>query len=795
MEIFTLLKANIRNKKGNFISTLVLIFILSLVLTTVIGVVTNSDRRLEEAYQEVNMPDSMSAVKEDDYTEDIAETIRECEGVDSVEVLKALYSTGVFIDGERADRILFLDYDNKEHRYNQYSEDLDKFLKENRTPEKGEILLPVSFVQHYGCAVGDMVHIEVKGKEQEFKIAGFIEEPFAGAFIMGIKNALMNSQDFKELYEERLHSEDIAEGAEKGIILYQCIYIHAQEEWKDDIYQLRKNIDDVSGFMSAADVALTIGESRTYTMLLNHILAGILVLFSVLLFIVVLVIMGHSVVSTIEMEYVSFGVLKSQGFTKWKLRLILILQYVLSGVTGIVFGTAASIPATGFLIGIFTPISGVLASRKLNLGISIPLLMFVLALACFYVLLKTKKLASISPVRAISGGRDSIYFSARMQMPVTGKTKRSFKSRLALRQLTSNAKQYIGIGIISCILTFFMIAVTAFGQMANVDWLYRLFGWINADIIVDYGNYPELQKEIEEVIADRGGIEEYENKNQYYFLIDGYNFAGRVDGRAQRLDTIIDGRIPIYENEIVVTELVSDILGKGIGDEVTIGYGEEEADYLIVGTYQCVNDVGKIFCMNTEGMKRLQPDYEYNIYDYVLSDSSTVKDIVSELEEKYASYVGEITFTDNSEKETAPMLVVVIAAIEAIFYIIYVISIAVIAVSSIMVSGRTFLKERKDIGIYKAGGFTTSMLRIQFALRFVFVSLIGAAVGICLNLWLNDPMMVAVLKQMGISVFRTKYNLMTIAVPVSIVVAVFFLFSYMVAGKIKKVSTRELIVE
>jgi ABC-type antimicrobial peptide transport system permease subunit len=112
-----------------------------------------------------------------------------------------------------------------------------------------------------------------------------------------------------------------------------------------------------------------------------------------------------------------------------------------------------------------------------------------------------------------------------------------------------------------------------------------------------------------------------------------------------------------------------------------------------------------------------------------------------------------------------------------------------------MVCKKAFLQERRDIGIYKSLGFTSAKLRLQFAVRFLIVSLIGSAVGTVLSFLFTQKVLTVVFRLMGISSFNAKFTFVSFAVPVAIIAASFFGFAYLASGKIKTVEIKELVVE
>ena len=104
-------------------------------------------------------------------------------------------------------------------------------------------------------------------------------------------------------------------------------------------------------------------------------------------------------------------------------------------------------------------------------------------------------------------------------------------------------------------------------------------------------------------------------------------------------------------------------------------------------------------------------------------------------------------------------------------------------------------REEHDLGIYKSLGFSSARLRLTFALRFGIVALFGAVPGILLSEFLTDPLAVTMLKTCGISSFSSHLTLIQMLVPALEVAFLFVLFSYLAAGKIKKVEPRILITE
>lgn len=57
--------------------------------------------------------------------------------------------------------------------------------------------------------------------------------------------------------------------------------------------------------------------------------------------------------------------------------------------------------------------------------------------------------------------------------------------------------------------------------------------------------------------------------------------------------TILDGREPVHENEIAITEVSAEDMGVSIGDSIHLSYTDGDHEYLITGTYQTMMNMGK----------------------------------------------------------------------------------------------------------------------------------------------------------------------------------------------------------
>ena len=112
-----------------------------------------------------------------------------------------------------------------------------------------------------------------------------------------------------------------------------------------------------------------------------------------------------------------------------------------------------------------------------------------------------------------------------------------------------------------------------------------------------------------------------------------------------------------------------------------------------------------------------------------------------------------------------------------------------------MICTKAFIKERSDIGILKAIGFTAKELQRQFAFRFLIVSATGSVIGGVCSLFFTKPLLEMLLRMVGVTRIESSITIGSFIVPAVLICLCFFVFSYFAARKTKKVEVRELISE
>ncbi|MBQ7810485.1 MAG: FtsX-like permease family protein [Clostridia bacterium] len=778
MEILTLLKANIRHKKGSFVSIIILMLLVSMSFTAVFSLKDNCANGINEAHEYINSSDLTILIDNQLLTDDLLTSIEEHSSVEDVKVKEAVLTFGSEYGESKNVNPGLLETYSEEFRL--LNEKLTGY--EENVPElkKGEIYVSQGVGTKMHCDIGDSIKINTVGGEEYFTIKGFVVEPLWGSMNMGIKEMFISDEDFLRLQQDAVNMSTPQQQAE-----FRVVSVYKADESLGD-GQFKHQLNEDTGIVKYSFFVLTKEQSVDYTNIMPDMILSGLLIFVGFLVGIVLIVMAHSITTSIEMEYTTLGVLKAQGFTEGKIRVVLGAQYLVAEIIGAVLGMAAAFPMIKFFGNIFQPFLAVICENNISWSISVLFVVTMLVVSAIFIFFVTRKVGKVSPMKAISGGNDDVYFGSRLNAPVSQK---ALSASLAFRQFTSNKRRYIGTVIIVALLTFFMITMSILGVSLDSKSAMESMGMGPMELRVqaDESLTENTVKDIEEIIEKKTKIERRYFYDNYQMLINGNEYLSNIYKNSEFI-VMKEGRAPEYDNEIAVTDFLAKELDLKIGDKVTISRQNYEYEYLITGINIYANELGLNFSIPLEGAKKLGIE-DTLFYGYSLADETNCNELAEEINEKY----GDILAAKGYESD--PNIEMYSSIVDAMTYVIYVVSVVFSLVVVMMFCKKAFLQERRDIGIYKSLGFTSAKLRLQFAVRFLIVSLIGSALGSVLSILFTEKLLTVIFKMVGISSFNTQFTPMAFIIPVAIIAVSFFAFSYMASGKIKKVEVKELVIE
>lgn len=769
MEIFTLLKAGIKKRFGTLFGVFLLVAAVTALLCSVLALWGNSNEYMDSELDRSgygNITAWVSGKNISVLTGEI-ENISEVKKVDPQKIIFTNYEANDTESDSEGQLILF--ENNK--RYKFFKNDLSGYTD---APEihSGEVYVSPSMCSIMNISIGDEIIFRIarNGKTKSLTVTGFYEDPFMGSSMIGMKGFLVSESDFAECAE-------IIDDSEIDALARQGEMLHIKCSADINASELNTLLNEKTSLPQHTEFVHSKSAISGFMLILQNIFSGILIAFSAVLLLVTLFVIGHSLTSSIEADYVNMGILKTVGVTSKTLRKVQLLQYGIFTFCGIFAGLLTAIPLSK------TAIHSTVTSTGILIPFDVPVLecgltlLIILMIVAGFVLLKTAKITKISPIEAIRGtynkNRNNKIFPK-----INGKL---LEFKLSVRQLFSSKRRYIAVFLTAVLLTFFA-SVTG-----------RMYIWFGSDGKGMMGAFNPAEHDLGVQAIGDIPIEEMERVVKSYTKItdtyllampntavNGIDCTANVITEPERFH-ILDGETCNDENQVVVTQFFADDLGVSIGDTLTISAGKGSENYIISGIYQCANDMGINIGMSDEGYLKIgNDDPRIWCYHYFLENPDLKYDITESLEAQFgaACHVHENTW---------PGLFGIITAMQGLLMAMYILTAVFILICTALTSSRILSAEQRDMGIYRAIGFTANRIRMMFSMRFAMTAAIGSAVGTFFACNVADTLINKIMNIAGIADFKAYPNILEIMFAAIIVTVMFTLFEFILSRKIKKV--------
>ena len=462
------------------------------------------------------------------------------------------------------------------------------------------------------------------------------------------------------------------------------------------------------------------------------------------------------------------GILKTMGFTSGKLRKIQLLQYFITTLYGMGVGLLLSIPAAGLICTMTVTATGLLIPSALPASICLTALAAILLLLMGFVWFRTGTIRRISPVNAIRGTWKKSQESKRAAFPIQ---KKGLPFWLALRQLLSGRRRYMGACLAAVLLVFFASLIG------------RVNAWLgpNGEGLMDAFNPSDLHiaaqpmretatRQVEQTIESYTSIIDSYDLAMPSVSVNGVDMTANVISEPERFH-LLSGQTCREADEVVLTEFVAADLGVSVGDSIIVAGALGSGEYVVSGIYQCANDMGMNIGMNREGYDRIGEESP-SIWctHYFWADLSLKPEIMQALQDTYG---GDVYLHENSW----PGLAGILSAMQALMIFLYAMVILFVLVVTLLTAGNLLQAEQRDLSIYRAMGFSSGQLRCSFALRFGMIALLGSTLGTILSAFLTDPLVAMLMRMEGISNFSSQPDIFTAVLPGIVVIVLFLLFA------------------
>ena len=602
MEIKTLLKSNLKSHGGTALGVFVLILLVSLSLGTVLTVWNNSSRYVDSEMDRLGYGDITAWVSGLSDAAPLSEEISAFDEVESVGVQSLIFSEYEIGDQESDSEGQLITYDPEHYPYKFFTGDLSGYGDAPEEIAQGDVYVSASMSSMFGVQAGDAITFPIarSGGDMTFTVAGFYEDPFMGSSMIGMKGFLVNRQEHEKI-AGMIEEAGVDSLARKGFMLH----IFQVSGSTLTAAQFNAFLNENTSLTSWVEFTHSKDAIAGFMLTLQNVFTSLLLAFVTILLLASMAVLSHSIGSTIEQDYTNMGILKTMGFTSSKLRGIQLLQYLITALCGIAAGTLLSIPAAGLICRMTVTTTGLLIPSALPVGICLAALAAILLLLMGFVWLRTGKIRRISPVSAIRGTWKKSQESKRTAFHIQ---KKGLICWLALRQLLSGKRRYMGACLVAVLLVFFASLIG------------RVNAWLgpNGEGLMDAFNPADLHiaaqpmgetgiEDVEQTIESYTSITDSYDLAMPSVSVNGVDMTANVITQPERFH-LLSGQTCRNANEVVLTEFVAADLGVSVGDTVSIAGALGNGEYVVSGIYQCANDMGMNIGMNREGYAQIGED-------------------------------------------------------------------------------------------------------------------------------------------------------------------------------------------
>ncbi|MDO5521129.1 MAG: ABC transporter permease [bacterium] len=777
-----LLKAGLKKQRRSCISVLILVTIMTAAVVMAISLNDHSRTYTRNEMTRLgfgNLTMWVSGERDLNELETEMEALPEVTEVSYQDVIFAGYTIN---NNHSDDEGQLLVYQPERYAYRIFNEEQSGYQTIGEI-ESGEIYVSPVMAATFDAKIGDTIRFRLSrdGINQEFRIAGYFEDPFMGSSMIDMKSFLIGADDFSKI------SQMIEQASSMNVLARVGAMFHITQP---EVSTLPSS--ELASYIEASMkitefVEFSYSESSIYgfMLILQNIITGFLLAFAIILLLISSLILGRSISNAIEQDYKDMGILKTMGSTTNRLRYVQLLQYLVPILVGILLGIVLASTLSKQMVETMVFSSGMLIPSGISMVKVVIILTIVLLIFCVFIYVKLRKLSQITPIQAIQGN-GSLGPSRKIRRNVN---QRVMLLSLAIRQMQVDRKRYYGTAVVAFLLVLFTCIVGAMNGWLgpNGEGLMNSFSVAEHDLGVE-PNHSMDMRPIEAIIQN------------YANIVDTYELAmqnvsvNQVDYTANVLDEpewfqILEGRTTTDSDEIVVTEYVAADLGVTIGDEVTIRGNNQSANYTIVGVYACANQMGANIGMTREGYARISNVEDYIWCKHYILATSEYNDII--MEQIQSQYPMDVDVHTNSWSG----LNSIVNTMKMLTNIMYGIVLLIIVVVVMLTSSKFLQKEQTDMAILKSQGMTAMELRLSFMLRYGVVSFVGIVAGVLVSMAFSNAVIGNVLRFFGISNFHTRLGVNELLIIPVVVLLLFMGTAYLYSKKIKKLDVVSLVSE
>jgi len=643
----------------------------------------------------------------------------------------------------------------------------------------GEVAVPIYYMQRDDLKVGDTVRISDGAFDKTFTIAAFVRDAQMNPSIVHSKRFLVHKDDYAALREYFAETEYLIE------------FLLGDPGKVDRFSQAYQ-----SSGLPKKGTAVDRNLFRTLNALTDGIVAGVVIVLSLLLMIIAILCLRFTIIATIEEDTKEIGVMKAIGIATHDIRRIYLAKYAVMGVLASVLGYVASLFLGQVLSANITLYIGEASKGLLQHAVpfvaasSIGLMVFA---SCAVVL---RRLSQITAVEALRSGK--VGESARNLPLLNLKKSRLLDVNvfLGFKDVVQRFKLFGLLCFVFFFCAFVIIVPVNFLTTIQSPTFISYMGIGQSDIRIDLRQSDNMAERFESMVdnlADDRDVERFSPLVTSQFTMMGSDGAPETinietgDFSIFPLD-YVKGKAPQLEHEVALSSLNATEMEKGVGDTIVLLLGGQEREMTVSGIYQDVTNGGR----TAKAVLPYDPD---NVLSYAVSLDLTSQSRIDDKVREYSEAFHPARVTD-LEGYLAQTLGNTIGQLRVVTLVAIAVGLSVaVLITSLFLSMLTS-KDASEIAIMRSLGFSLRDIRVQYLSRALVLLSLGIVLGTLFANTLGQRLVSALWALMGASQIRFVIHPIQayVLLPLFLMVAVSITTLISVRG-IKETNIADMITE
>ena len=658
-----------------------------------------------------------------------------------------------------------------------------------------DIVIPVSLSTNF--KTGDVMEIKIGDNTYEFKVVGFNEDYIysspmnMGTYLVYVSEKMYQQIEFenngvieprtliktqlnKNAAADGISDEKLADDLGNELILWHNSYRESHPEYTADLNQ---------NFIPSSLTA-------TAVMILPFVIIAIILVFALIILAVAMVVIDFSVKNFIIDNMKNTGIMEAGGYTVKEMMLILLVQLLTVSFAGSFIGTLAAALLQGKIGYIMLFLLGLSWNQGPDAVVFAGVVIGICALIAAFTLILGREYKKTSVLEALKGGINAHNFK-KNPFPFD-KTNLPISLTLALKETFGKFRSQIGVILMMTVLAF--AAAMGFGIYENiakdVDALLTISGidLYDADFSGDVNMLDTVKsfESVEEIHYETWtGLEFKKGKKTK-------SITTRVisDTTVMNPKQMVEGRWPLYENEVAVGTSAANNLGLKIGDTVIVKNGDNEASYLVTGFLQTFNNMGMMGYISKDGFERIGTMPSVVSYAVYLKKGYTFEDLEKEFKDVYPDT--ELTDELASTGSLFPMLK---ASMGLTAVLVMLVTAFIVGLAEALLIRTRITKEWRNLGVNKALGFTSNQLIGQVMLSNIPAIVIGIVLGLVAATLMGDKIVIAMFSIFGFRKVTFLISPLNYILVIIMIVGVALSVSWFNGKRIKKLEPVKMITE